>query len=737
MIRTKQLFAAVCFLGLCLLLFPGKQLIGEGESSSSNSYHSMIQKGKIYLNQNQWFAALDIYKNLLNLQKTPEVYAGLAKAEFEMGKLSDNPGDFWQQSQKAWYFREAVSNYQNALKLNPADLASKYELAEVYLYRREPRDLKTAAELLEQVKAQDPKFRDVLILLGKTYDSQWETDKAVNIFEDYATTESANARVYLRRAIYAAQHDSLPAAEQHYMQALDDSDKTSQPVLLEDVQMLFSRQDMDNYQKAKNKAAFLKTFWLARDPTPRTPENERVQEHLRRLAYVCKYFRSPESSRLYDDRGAIYLKYGEPSYRYTDLVSDSNVYPNESWTYDYVLGANKDGLIFDFANKSKNGYTLINDLEEAVVVLRSGMQGGYIAGLGDPLIREKVTMATLFPYRGLYEARADVNYAYYGRVAFNTFNPADIARTRNEFIQRKQNAYLRAPADLFLYKKNPPEQIPLNFERASFRGENGKTRYEIYYGIPMQSLKFNKVKKYQTNSFNQEIIVREIDSKRLYSDLRTIQLEFENNKSLKNEWYTGQLNFDLPSQPYPPVAYLTVEDPNNAQMTLAYWQLPNRNYYGDSLMVSDTKFSYMITPSREDDPFTHNGFRVVPVTSNRFLKSKPVFVYYEIYNLQTDSHNNAQYKLECTVQKVANAVTWGIPPADKKKQSLPQPELKKPNEYLSLENTMTGTGAQQPNYLTLDMNKLDEGVYDFMLTIIDLHTEHQASTRGNIVLVKK
>lgn len=739
---SKHSFVMVIFLGI--LFLPGKQLFGTGKSTGdSTTYQSLIQKGQNYLNQNQWFAALDNFKNALQLQKTPEAYTGLAKAEFEMGKLSDDPGDFWQQTQKAWYFREAVSNYQNALQLNPADLASKYELAEVYLYRREPKDLKAAAGLLEQVKSQDPKFRDVLILLGKTYDSQWETDKAVNIFEDYATAEGTNARVYLRRAIYAAQHDSLLAAEQYYMQALDDSDKTSQPILLEDVQMLFSRQDMENYQKTKNKSAFLKTFWLVRDPTPRTPENERVEEHLRRLAYVCKYFRSTESFRKYDDRGTIYLKYGEPSYRYWDTgggaedgVQGLNRYQNESWTYDYVLGDNKDGLVFDFANKSKTGYTMVNDLDETIIIHSGGIRG-YMPGLGDPLAREQFALATLFPAQILYRNRADVNYGYYGRLAYMSHSASDFAYNLKEFIKKKQEAYLRAPADLFLYKKNPPEKIPLNFERASFRGENGKTRYEIYYGIPMQSLKFIKVKKYQSNAFNQEIIIREIDNKRLYSDLRTIQLEFENNKSLKNEWYTGQINFDLSSQPYPPVAHLTVEDPNNAQMALAYWQLPNRSFYGDSLMVSDTKFSYMITPSREDDPFTHNGFRVVPLTTNRFPKTKPVYVYFEVYNLRTDVRNNAQYKLQCTVQKIANAVTWGYTSVDKNKQPLPQPGQKKPNEYLSLENTFTGMGAQQPNYLTLDMNKLDEGVYDFMLTVIDLHTEHQASTQRNIVLLKK
>lgn len=57
----------------------------------------------------------------------------------------------------------------------------------------------------------------------------------------------------------------------------------------------------------------LRGYWVVRDPTPLTSLNERLLEHWQRITYARENYRQNEST-VYDtdDRGLIYVKYGEP-----------------------------------------------------------------------------------------------------------------------------------------------------------------------------------------------------------------------------------------------------------------------------------------------------------------------------------------------------------------------------------------------------------------------------------------
>lgn len=71
-------------------------------------------------------------------------------------------------------------------------------------------------------------------------------------------------------------------------------------------------------------------FWLRRDPTPGTKENEFKEEHYRRIAYSNEHFAAQMRGAL-TDRGRIYILYG-PS----DAVQRQlrNGVPEEIWRYD-------------------------------------------------------------------------------------------------------------------------------------------------------------------------------------------------------------------------------------------------------------------------------------------------------------------------------------------------------------------------------------------------------------------
>jgi len=59
--------------------------------------------------------------------------------------------------------------------------------------------------------------------------------------------------------------------------------------------------------------AALLRWWRSQDPLPGTRRNERLEEHLQRAAHAEKTYRYKRGRAGFDDRGEIYVRFGEPS----------------------------------------------------------------------------------------------------------------------------------------------------------------------------------------------------------------------------------------------------------------------------------------------------------------------------------------------------------------------------------------------------------------------------------------
>ncbi|HSM84850.1 MAG TPA: GWxTD domain-containing protein, partial [Candidatus Limnocylindrales bacterium] len=94
---------------------------------------------------------------------------------------------------------------------------------------------------------------------------------------------------------------------------------------------------------------FIEQFWLRRDPTPDTAENEYKEEHYRRIAYANEHFAAGMPGWK-TDRGRIYIMYGKPDsidshpmggpYQRPDEEGGgtTETFPFEVWRYRYLEG---------------------------------------------------------------------------------------------------------------------------------------------------------------------------------------------------------------------------------------------------------------------------------------------------------------------------------------------------------------------------------------------------------------
>ena len=84
--------------------------------------------------------------------------------------------------------------------------------------------------------------------------------------------------------------------------------------LNEDVRYIITPEEMSAFKQLSNdeeRDQFIEQFWLRRDPTPDTPENEFKEEHYRRIAYANEHFAAGIPGWR-TDRGRIYIVWGPP-----------------------------------------------------------------------------------------------------------------------------------------------------------------------------------------------------------------------------------------------------------------------------------------------------------------------------------------------------------------------------------------------------------------------------------------
>jgi GWxTD domain-containing protein len=125
---------------------------------------------------------------------------------------------------------------------------------------------------------------------------------------------------------------------------------------------------------------FIENFWLRRDPTPDTIENETKEEHYRRIAYANERFASGIPGWK-TDRGRIYIMWGpadeveaHPSggqYQrpYEEGGGSTSTFPFEKWRYRYLEGIGND-VILEFVDQSgSNEYRLTLDPSEKDALL--------------------------------------------------------------------------------------------------------------------------------------------------------------------------------------------------------------------------------------------------------------------------------------------------------------------------------------------------------------------------------
>ena len=74
-----------------------------------------------------------------------------------------------------------------------------------------------------------------------------------------------------------------------------------------------------------------------------------------------------------------------------------------------------------------------------------------------------------------------------------------------------------------------------------------------------------------------------------------------------------------------------------------------KSFSKDTLNLSDIQLASDIQPSDRASQFVKNGYQIVPLPSLTINRKKPIFAYFEIYNLSLDSSGKSNYQIDYEV----------------------------------------------------------------------------------------
>jgi len=257
----------------------------------------------------------------------------------------------------------AGSYLRQALALDSLHVPAAVALSRLALYSREE-DLLRAAERAGSRIIRHGAHPELLNLLSEI--AREKGDNAASRQHAAAASAAGSARALYNLAI-AQLADPAQRAQgyNNYLASADLRDPEVDSLIMHDLKLVGAESELPDLDGAGTKpSAALIRFWGERSRRDARTPDERVSEHYRRIAHAREKFAAKfsnsfdhtalywraDDNRGYDDRGMVYIRYGEP----TEVIR-STIY--DTWLYELP---GRDPLVFHFMRpfRAGSGYIL-------------------------------------------------------------------------------------------------------------------------------------------------------------------------------------------------------------------------------------------------------------------------------------------------------------------------------------------------------------------------------------------
>ena len=700
--------------------------------------HVYSQIGYIYLKRKEFKEAEGAFKTAKKFDKSlVEAYVGLGLTYAETPTRG---------LQSYYNFYRAIREAKRATKLDPNYGPAYRLLGEVY--ERFQEDHNKAMQYYQKYVALEPDNPENLYSYGlacvqaKAFDT---------ILEHIAPYLTANPDVVPLLPIVAQGHfynDEAQKALELFERYLANI-KSSERAHYTDIAYVASDTELREYHAATpgpEQQAYREQFWARRDPDILTKLNERVIEHYRRTWYARTYF----SSNVYpwDERGAVYIRYGEPDYR--SRSNDRN----------FVQTAEVERVRMQMAvgiyGPAAANYTFTGP----VFPIRTNLDISFIEG--NPFERNPIERGG--PDESVLDEQGQLNV----RLKFGRFSPVTIGSEidtvpwetwtyvqlnggieitftdemgngRYDFAPLPDATGIADP-DAISYLARMTEYMPaviyqqavstspdfyrpglpgdiLNFyyDLAHFRGPDGQANLEIYYGIPPEQV---EIEQEADSSFIHVQLAVALANEGHTSIYRTTDEFAYRGAQVSSTIEQGSFVPEIIKTQVPPGKYelqVQMKDLISGRTGLYRQELEVRDYQIPELQVSEIQLASNIAEEGATK-FQKEDVWIIPIPTRSYAATQNVYAYFEIYNLTKDTFGQTRYKTEYRIRSSAmpavgvfGAVTAGLRTIFR---------TRKPQ--VAITNERTGGDADEREYVEIVLNKVRPGVNALEIVVTDL-----------------
>ncbi len=258
------------------------------------------------------------------------------------------------------------------------------------------------------------------------------------------------------------------------------------------------------------------------------------------------------------------------------------------------------------------------------------------------------------------------------------------------------------------------EPYEFYFDLADFRGTGGGSVLEVYYGMPNLSGRYRAQENVTEMVVTRQAAAVPSDADTVYRASDHLVYRAEGDRRVR-----GAFIPDVERLVVPPGVYrLEVKARNRLDGSLGLYRksVVVKNYQREELLLSDLQLAFHITEAQGQNKFTKGGLQVIPLPTRKYRKGRPVFVYYEIYNLTRDEFGQTRYSVEYTVRPRAGTNLGSVI------SRLAQTFSGAKRQQVAVGYEQVGLGESEVAYVELDLGDTYQGRYEVRVEVTDLNS---------------
>ena len=249
------------------------------------------------------------------------------------------------------------------------------------------------------------------------------------------------------------------------------------------------------------------------------------------------------------------------------------------------------------------------------------------------------------------------------------------------------------------------------FDVADFRGTEGRSALEVYYGMPNTSARYRPKDDLTELIVSRQAALVSSEADTVFRTADQLVYQAQGDRRTRGAFVPDVARLDVP----PGVYRMEVRARNrlNGRLGIYRKRVVVKDYGTEELKLSGLQLAWSIVESQEEGKFAKQGLHVIPLPTRTFRQGQSVYVYFEIYNLTRDAFGQTRYQVQYTVRPRAGIGLGGIV------AQLAQTFTGKKREEVAVGYEQVGLGESEAAYVELDLGESRTGRYELRVEVTD------------------